>query len=247
MRKAESKQEIISRLKNDLLRWQGYDAPEEAGKGMGLGPLEEAFPNGVFPRGAIHEFMSMEPEEAAASSGFITGLLGSLMGPGSACIWVSASRNVFPPSLKSFGVEPDQILFADLRHERDVLWAVEEGLKCTGLAAVVAELRDLDFIQSRRLQLAVEKSKVTGLLLRNRPRYTTPTASMARWHIKPAPSQLEAGMPGVGFPRWHVELVKVRNGYPGSWLLEWSGGQFRPVSIITPAAAESASFERKTG
>ena len=36
-------------------------------------------------------------------------------------------------------------------------------------------------------------------------------------------------MPGVGFPRWNVELLKVRNGKPGSWQLEWSYNQLHEI------------------
>jgi protein ImuA len=36
-------------------------------------------------------------------------------------------------------------------------------------------------------------------------------------------------MPGVGFPRWNVELLKVRNGQPGNWQVEWMDGRFNPV------------------
>jgi hypothetical protein len=38
----------------------------------------------------------------------------------------------------------------------------------------------------------------------------------------------EEGLPGIGFPRWQVDLQRVRNGTPGSWQLEWAGGQFVP-------------------
>jgi protein ImuA len=34
-------------------------------------------------------------------------------------------------------------------------------------------------------------------------------------------------LPGVGFPKWNVELLKVRNGKPGSWQVEWAAGKFR--------------------
>lgn len=39
---------------------------------------------------------------------------------------------------------------------------MEEALKCGGLAAVVGEVQDISFTASRRLQLAVEQSGVTG-------------------------------------------------------------------------------------
>ena len=38
-----------------------------------------------------------------------------------------------------------------------MLWVIEEALKCEGLAAVIGEIKELSFTQSRRLQLAVEK------------------------------------------------------------------------------------------
>jgi protein ImuA len=34
------------------------------------------------------------------------------------------------------------------------------------------------------------------------------------------------GMPGIGFPKWDVALLKVRNGKPGSWIMQWRNGKF---------------------
>lgn len=226
----EAKKDIISQLQKDILLWQGF-APPMAGmtKGIGLGALESAFPNGVFPTGTIHEMVCPTPEQAAATSGLMAGLLSSLMKQGGACIWISMSRKLFPPSLITFNLEPDRMIFIDLQREKDVLWAMEEALKCEGLAAVIAEVREISFAQSRRLQLAVETSKVTGFLLRNDPRKLNTTTCVARWQITPLPSELEDELPGIGFPRWQVELLRVRNGNPGTWNLEWVDGDFVPV------------------
>jgi len=43
------------------------------------------------------------------------------------------------------------------------------------------------------------------------------------------PGEPVDGLPGLGFPRWQVELLKVRNGQPGSWVVEWSDGRFKPA------------------
>jgi len=225
-----AKKDIISRLQKDILLWQGF-APPPTGqvKGIGLGPLEAAFPNGVFPIGSIHEMLCPTPEQTAATGGLIGGLLSTLMKHGGACIWVSTSRKLFPPALKAFGVVPDRIIFIDVQRDRDVLWAMEEALKCEGLAAVIAEVREISFAQSRRLQLAVEDSKVTGFLLRNDLKKLSNTTCVARWQVSPLPSVAEPGLPGLSFPRWQVDLLRVRNGNPGSWQLEWAGGCFVPV------------------
>jgi protein ImuA len=225
-----AKKDIISRLQKDILLWQGFTPPLAGkAKGIGLGPLESAFPNGVFPTGTIHEMLCPTYEHAAATGGLIAGLLTRLMKQGGVCLWVSMHRQLFPAALASYDVEPHRVIFIDVKREKDLLWAMEEALKCEGLAAVIAEVRAISFAQSRRLQLAVENSKVTGFLLRNDPRKPGSTTCVARWQITPLPSQTHDDLPGVGFPRWQIDLLRVRNGNPGSWKLEWADGRFIPV------------------
>lgn len=243
----DDKQELISRLKKDILLWQGFRSTENLQEKVGLGAIEKAFPNGMFPVGSIHEFVSMSREDAAASSGFIGGVLAALMRGGGVCLWISTARVLFPPSIKAFGVkQPDHILFVRMDREKDVLWAMEEALKCSGITAVIAELHGLNFVQSRRLQLAVEKSRVTGFVLRHNPRTLDPTACVARWRVRPIESILDEGVPGVGFPRWEVELLKVRNGNPGKWQIEWSAEGF-VLQVQRKQSKTRQSQERKLG
>jgi len=161
-----------------------------------------------------------------------------------ATIWISSSRTVFPAALKTFGVEPDQIIFVDLEKEKDVLWTMEEALKCNRLTAVIGELREINFTESRRLQLAVEQSRVTGFILRQQSRIQNTIACVSRWRITSLQSELEEGMPGVGFPRWHAELLKVRNGYSGKWKVEWQSNHFEEISENIFSIEEQ---KRKTG
>lgn len=225
-----SKKEIVDRLQKEILLLEGFKAEHDSrSSGVDLATIENSFPNHIFPTGAIHEFINTIPEHAAACGGFIAGILKSLMDKDGLCLWISASRTLFPPALKLFGVAPDRIIFIDLQKEKDVLWAMEEALKCEGLAAVIGEISEINLTQSRRLQLTVEKSKVTGLLLRNNNQKLAPNACVARWKIKPIPTVLEDGMPGVGFPRWNVELLKVKNGHPGLWDVEWSNDRFHLI------------------
>jgi len=125
-----------------------------------------------------------------------------------------------------------------------MLWVMEEALKCEGLAAVICEIPELGFTASRRLQLAVEESQVTGFILRRNPKSINTTACITRWKITAAPSETENKMPGTGFPRWNVELLKVRNGKPGKWIVEFAGGKFRHVSTIVAIAQQ---LQQQTG
>lgn len=226
------KKEILQQLQRKVLELQGFKtATTSSTESFGLGLLESCFPNATFPTGTIHEFLTENPEQTAASEGFISGLLAKLMETGNACLWISKNRKLFPPAMEKFGVNAQNIIFIDLVKEKEILWVMEEALKCEGLAAVIAEIPDIDFAQSRRLQLATEKSHVTGILLRKQPKRLSATACNVRWQIKSQPSELSGGLPGVGNPRWEVTLLKVRNGQTGSFPIQWAEDHFAPFTI----------------
>jgi protein ImuA len=227
-----TKADIIARLRRDILPLGGFRSAGHGHDVIDLGPINQAFPDGAFPLGAIHEFISSGIEDTAATSGFILGIISRLAQKGGLTLWISDSRTLFPPALLLFGVQPDNIIFLDLERELDCLWAAEEALKSEGLAAVVCEVQNLSFTASRRLQLAVEGSGITGFIFRKNPRKLTPTASIAQWKITSLPSETAEDMPGVGFPRWQVNLTKVRNGKPGSWQFEFAGKNFRPLPTL---------------
>ena len=225
----QSKKALLSQLQTDILRLQGYKPYSNGAMDAGLGPIKEAFPNAGFPVGAVHEFLPERQEDAAATSGFMAGLLASLIGCKGTVLWISSSRTLFPPALISFGIQPERVIFIDTPKEKEVKWAMEEALKCGALAAVVGEMRELDFTFSRRLQLAVEHSQVTGFVVRPQGRKLNPTACVSRWKVSSLPSEPVDDLPGVGFPQWKVELLRVRNGKPGTWEIKWENGMFQPV------------------
>lgn len=240
-----TKEALIARLQQDILAMQGFKANlENRQPDFGLGPIAAAFPNHTFPTAAVHEFISLDAEKAATTTGFMAGLLSRLMEQAGACLWVSTQRTIFPPALTTFGIDPDRIIFVDLSKEKDLLWVIEEALKCNALSAVVGEIKEISLTESRRLQLAVEQSQVTGFLHRYKPRKMDNIACVSRWKISPLTSELEAGMPGVGYPSWNVDLLKVRNGKPGSWQVQWVGNSFQPYISAT---TDTTKVYRKTG
>ncbi|MHA4739612.1 ImuA family protein [Dyadobacter sp. MSC1_007] len=241
METALKKSELVARLRSDILSLQGFRAPALGVKhdDFGLGPVMKTFPEGVFPRVGMHEFVSNSPEQTAATSGFMAALAGKMMKEDGLCVWLGRHRTVYPFALSQFGVSPDRVIFVDLKKDKDLLWAIEEALKCDALSAVVGEIKELNLTESRRLQLTVEESRVTGLLHRVAPRLSNPVAAVCRWRISPLPGASDLVLPGIGFPRWQVTIEKVRSGEPGSWRLEFRDGSFE---LIT----ESVSFHQYT-
>jgi protein ImuA len=237
------KADIITQLKKELLALQGFRPLVHAQHKIDLGTINHSFPNSQFPLGVNHEFICNDNESLTASSGFIAGILSNLLQKsayakasadrGGAVVWISSTHIIFPPALASFGINPAQIIFIRLRNRNQILWTIEEALKCEGLTAVVGEPSFIDLAISRRLQLATEQSGVTGFLLRTKQQTLNTTACTCRWQIHPLQSETEDGLPGVGFPRLKVELLKVRNGRPGKWELEWNNARGRFNEVIT--------------
>lgn len=237
---------IIEQLQQQIMKLQKNETHSaEQPLSIGLGIIESSFPGNVFAKGAVHELISNSAEEATCTSGFISVVLGKLMPNTGYCLWISTvpRRSVFPSALKGFGIDPERILFVDAGKTKDTLWAIEEALKCNALVAVVGEITELTFNDSRRLQLAVEKSHVTGFIHRFRPKTENAVACVTRWKIKPVTSA--AGeTPGVGFSRWNIDLLKVRNGKTGNWEVQWSP---KGLEYILPEQTIQEIDERQIG
>jgi len=114
-----------------------------------------------------------------------------------------------------------EFIHVEARDAKAALWAMEEGLKCAALSAVVGEIwgnpRALDFTATRRLAVAAERSGVAAVLLLFN---AVPNLSGARmrWHASSRPSPLhphDALAPGA--PAWALDLFKARGVDPGRW------------------------------
>jgi len=126
------------------------------------------------------------------------------------------SGRIYPP-----GLPIAEIIHVEARDARAALWAMEEGLRCTALSAVIGELwgdpAALDFTATRRLAVAAERFGVAAFLVRLGGHANLSGARM-RWRIASAPSlpdPLDRKAPGT--PVWDAELFRARGAAPGRW------------------------------
>jgi protein ImuA len=135
------------------------------------------------------------------------------------------SGRVYPP-----GLPTQDLIHVEARDARDALWAMEEGLRCTALSAVIGEIwgdpRALDFTATRRLAVASERSGVAAFLIRLGGHANLSGARM-RWRIASAPSlvnDLDPRAPGL--PAWDAELFRARGMPTGRWSIAHEAGAF---------------------
>ena len=209
---------------------------------LGLAAIDAALPGGGLPLGALHEIEGERAEwDDGVTLGFCLALLACLdrAVPGGAhqeskILWISRQGDLYPPALAGQGLDPARFLLVRAKSDAEVLWAMEEGLRCRRLAAVVGEVEGLDRLAGRRLQLAAEaslgegqgnKRGVTAFALHRRFRPLrqgrAASAALSRWRVTATQSQDELGETFIGRPRWRLDLLRCRGAAPGSWQVEW--------------------------
>ena len=121
----------------------------------------------------------------------------------------------------------DRLIHVAAKTPEDLLFTLEEGLRCRDLAFVIGELvgnpKALDLTASRRLSLAAEKYGTPLVLVRLDAARDLSSARM-RWQVRSAPSSASrwnAFAPGA--PAWHAELFRARGHTPGEWILRDDG------------------------
>lgn len=182
------------------------------------------------PSPTLSELFSSHPRDA----GWVDFLLAQI-GTDKPLLWVQdkmailESGRLYPP-----GLPTKDIIHVEAREARDALWAMEEGVRCSCLSAVIGELwgdpRSLDFTATRRLAVASERSGTPCWLVRLGGNANLSGARM-RWRIASAPSLPHEFDPrAAGSPAWNAELFRARGAAPGRWIVTHEAGVFDLVA-----------------
>lgn len=251
MKDARPKPPDLSLVSPFLRSGDTLEPPEraETGERAGAGAEGPDFPAG---RAELTEVFASGGD--AGAIGFALAQLPA----GKPLLWVQDRLSAFEAGrphgggLKRFGADPDRLVLVCARDAGDVLWTMEEGLKCAALGGVIGEVwgaaRALDFTASKRLALRAERTGIPVTLLR----FSAPedlSAARRRWRVTSLPSAPHPGDPKApGAPRWRAELFRARDRTPGVWEAEYDGAAHRlrlaptlPDPALAPAQLRAAS------
>jgi protein ImuA len=219
-----ARQVRLADLRRYLAEAEGF-GQKDAVLPFGLSAIDDALPWQGLPLASLHEIENAGAagEEGAASL-FLAGILARLT-PARPVLWCLQRTDLHAPGLALAGLAAERLVLLRAPNERDLLWAMEEGLRSRALAAVVGEVDALSMPASRRLQLAAESTGVTGFVLHRSAMEAAASAAVTRWRIAALPSAPVAGEPGIGQPRWRVELLRCRGGMPKTWEVEACNAQ----------------------
>ncbi|WP_309601546.1 hypothetical protein [Sphingomonas sp.] len=158
------------------------------------------------------------------------------------------SGRVHPPGLLAAGLGVAELIHVEARDSKAALWAMEEGLRCAAIGAVIGEIWGdpiaLDFTATRRLAVAAERHGVAAYLVR-----LSSTANLSgarlRWRVASAPSlphPLNPRAPGQA--TWQAELFRARGSQPGTWQLAHEADGLHLVAEPVDRTLDETGFKR---
>jgi len=209
-----------------------------AGGAVSAGREHSRLPSGLGERWSTRAPSSPTLSELFAASPRDAGWAGFLLPQidrSKPVLWVQEqmaileSGRIYPPGLGSL-----DLVHVEARDARTALWAMEEGVRCSALSAVIGEVYGdpaaLDFTATRRLAVASERSEVPCWLVRLGGNANLSGARM-RWRVASAPSlanPLDIRAPGL--PAWDAELFRARGCPPGRWSVAYEADRFHLVA-----------------
>lgn len=127
--------------------------------------------------------------------------------------WIAINGRPFPAR------DGPPMLLVLPRNDQEALWAMEQALRSGAVAGAIGMVEKAGLIETRRLDFAAKLGGCGAVLLRARGDGLS--AARRRWRVSALPSAIEPfDHEAPGRPRLRAELVRRRDGPPGTWILE---------------------------
>jgi protein ImuA len=219
-----SSRQIAAALQEEIRRMEGARpvARDDAPLSAGCAALDRLLPDGGLRRGWLTEWLGVEGG-GAGTLALIAAREACL--DGGALVVMDRGRRFYPPAAAALGIDLEATIVVRPQNLKDELWALDQALRCGGVAAVWAPLESVDDRTFRRLQLAAEEGGGVGFLVRPATLRNHPTWSDVQFWVEPKASGRHEPADGAG---------TVRSLEGPAWRSE-SGG-LRPPLALSPAS-----------
>lgn len=186
----------------------------------GCGEFDALWPAGGVQRGTLVEWFSApQAEHGSGCATLSLTVARRVAADGGALVVLDRAKTFYPPAALALGIARESLIVVRPASAADELWAIDQTLRSSAVAAVWAPLEKLSGHDFRRLQLAAEQSNAVGLFVRPaRMRWQPSWAHVQivctpRRHI---PTLVRAGR--ETYPtgrRLNVQVIRVRGGTLG--------------------------------
>lgn len=215
------RREALEQLRRQLRGVHRAASENLSGTPTGLAVLDQLLPGGGIPEASVIEWISEYPGQSAASLA-IRCAAPLLQRPGCLAV-IDQNREFHPAAVTAQGIPLSRLLLvrippepstssllrlpksaAGISEHSQVLWALEQTARCRGVRVVLAWLQRCTSAVVRRLQLAVESSRVVLMLMRPPQALQQPSFADLRLHVSGNSMQGR-------FRRIQVRLLRARH------------------------------------
>lgn len=231
-----SSAETIAQLRDRIRRLEGARSKRAEGVfRSGCPELDRLLPEGGFPPGSLVEWLAESTGSGAETLALVVAR--EAAASGGVVVVMDRQEDFYPPAAAGLGIDLERTLVVRAVRLEDELWALDQVLRCPGVAAAWAAVERLDWRWFRRLQLAAEQGGGLGLLLRPARVRGQPSWSQVQLLVQPCHS--------AGPRRLRVEVTRCQGAPAGGSVeveMDDVTGALRPVrglSLSTPAGSLS--------
>ncbi len=181
----------------------------------GCEALDKLLPGKGFHRGALVEWLAA-PGSGAAGLALLAAR--EACREGDTLVVIDEARRFYPLAAAGLGIDLARLVIVCPASKKDSLWAVHQSLGCQGVGAVVAWPEKLDDRAFRRIQLAAERGRSLGFLLRPTAARGQPTWSEIQLLVTALPScsTFSTLQSTHTARRLRIELLRSRSGHTGT-------------------------------
>jgi protein ImuA len=180
----DQRDQLIDRLRQQLVRWETSAVEEVAVFSCGAAAIDRLLPSGGLRHGMLLEWLNGHvaaggsPAEKKRATGeppvstFGGTATLSLLGAREACreggalVVIDRRQTFYPLAAAAWGIDLDRLIVVHPRNARDELWAAVQALRSPAVAAMWAAIDRLDSRAFRKLQLAAQAGRTLGVLVR---------------------------------------------------------------------------------
>ena len=239
---ADDQQSVLRRLRQKVgcVSTASPKSPQQFSAGNT--GIDEMLPSGGLKTDTLTEWISGSNSSSAAALSLIVaaGHLKSTDGP---LVVVDANGQFHPPAAMALGIAAERIVLVRPKNHSDLVWAIDQALRCEAVAAVWSEVSaKLDDKDARRFQLAAEIGKTPGLFVRPKTVRGRPSFAEVRFHVDAVTGKMmhDANMlptfsPETHASRWlQVSLQRCRGAVLGQKTLVQIDDQANILSVSLP-------------
>jgi protein ImuA len=185
----------------------------------GCQELDGCLPDGGYAPGTIIEWI--EPTFGCGGIYLAIAAARQAMADGKYLVVIDPQQRFYPPAAQAMGIPIERLIVLRPDSESDLMWSIDQALRCSAVGAVVAHLERVSELQARRFQLAAEQGQALGCWLRPWKIQRAPSWAEIQWLVQPVsnhPSRFSGKPPNVR--RIGLESLRMRGGVVGRrWTL----------------------------